>query len=42
MNEIKKLNFKSEPDFSAYVEDKCLDISGFDWGVYGEFLYSVG
>ncbi len=37
MNEIKKLNFKSEPDFSAYVEDKCLDISGFDWGCMESF-----
>lgn len=31
MNEFKKLDFKSEPDFAAYIEDKCLNITGFDW-----------
>lgn len=37
MNEIKKLNFESELDFAAYIEDKCLAISGFDWGCMESF-----
>ena len=37
MNEIKKLNFKSELDCTAYIEDKCLSISGFDWGCMESF-----
>lgn len=37
MNELKKLDFKSEPDFAAYIEDKCLSITGFDWGPMESF-----
>jgi hypothetical protein len=33
MNEVRKLEFKSEFDFTAYIEDECcLKISGFDYG----------
>ena len=37
MNEIKKLDFNSELDCTAYIEDKCLSISGFDWGTMESF-----
>ena len=37
MSELKKLGFKSEPDFAAYIEDKCLSITGFDWSLMESF-----
>lgn len=32
MSDAQKLEFKSEFDYTAYIENKCLEISGFDYG----------